>query len=728
MVADSQSQPVDHTSSVPPWLINLAALGWRVIAIAGLAVVLLWIGGLLWVVTASVAVGIVVSAVFAPAILRLREGGRSRNSAALIVWAIALTSISALVLVLAIAFVPYLADLIRAVEAGASSIQATLQQMGVPPAVATAIEAALKAILESGGALSSLATSVASAATIVLLAIFLVFFLLRDGDKGWLWLFQNLSAEKREAATIAGHDALTRVGGYLRGMTILAVIVAVTDYVFMILLGVPLALPLAVFAFLGGYIPYIGGLIASLAILAVTWSEHGLGTTVLMVVLLAARNVVVSYGLRPTLYSRAMSIHPAVVLLALPAGYAVAGVVGLFAAVPVTAVVLTGASTAISIIAPDPPPPTPALVPAWLDRLAQLSWRMLVLVGQGVLAIGFVVALPLVVIPIVCGLILAATLAPLAGALVKRGRTTGRAALITVAGTIVGIILALAAATLSLIGSSPGMVDSISAGASSANESTGGQLGMLQQAVAEISSSGLRTLADLLDNFAGAGLAAVLSALLAFYFLKDGRQAWDKFIGNVRPSAVPQVEAAGIRAFEALSGYMLGTAAISLAGAASQWLIMVLLGLPYAAPIFVLSFFLCFIPYIGGYISTGAAFLIALQTGDPVTIIVMFVFTMAFNIVQGNILAPIVYGKTVSIHPAIVLLAIPAGGAVAGILGMFLAIPVVGVVVATWRTVLAVLALRKDEFSNPDQPILMETKVETEFDPALTPEPEAAGA
>ena len=68
----------------------------------------------------------------------------------------------------------------------------------------------------------------------------------------------------------------------------------------------------------------------------------------------------------------------------------------------------------------------------------------------------------------------------------------------------------------------------------------------------------------------------------------------------------------------------------------------------------------------------------------------MLIFTLVFNIVQGNIVAPLVYSKAVSIHPAIVLLAIPAGAAVAGIAGMFLAVPVIGVIAATWRTVLRV--------------------------------------
>ena len=117
---------------------------------------------------------------------------------------------------------------------------------------------------------------------------------------------------------------------------------------------------------------------------------------------------------------------------------------------------------------------------------------------------------------------------------------------------------------------------------------------------------------------------------------------------------------------------------------------MVLLGLPLAFPVAVLTFFGNFIPYIGGAITTFIGFLVALAVGTPTDIALMAIYTLVFNIVQGNFVAPLVYGKTVSLHPAIVLLAIPAGGQIAGIIGMFLIVPFLGVVAVTWRLVLHV--------------------------------------
>ncbi len=155
----------------------------------------------------------------------------------------------------------------------------------------------------------------------------------------------------------------------------------------------------------------------------------------------------------------------------------------------------------------------------------------------------------------------------------------------------------------------------------------------------------------------------------------------------------PELDGAGERAFVVLGGYMIGTAAISFVGAASQFVIMVILGIPLALPVAVLSFILCFIPYIGGFISTGIAFLLTVATGTPADVIIMAIWTIVFNIVQGNIVSPLVYGRTVHIHPAIVLMAIPAAAAVAGMMGMFIVVPAIGVVAATWRPILSLLGV-----------------------------------
>jgi len=149
-----------------------------------------------------------------------------------------------------------------------------------------------------------------------------------------------------------------------------------------------------------------------------------------------------------------------------------------------------------------------------------------------------------------------------------------------------------------------------------------------------------------------------------------------------------------------LSGYMIGTGAISLFAGVTAWLMMVLLGLPLAVPIGVLTFFLSFIPYIGDFIATGLAFLVAVAVGSPTVVVLMAIYTLVINVVQGNIVAPLVYRRTVSLHPAIVLLSAPAGAAVGGMMGMFLVVPFLGIIATTWQTALRLF----DPSAGPEEP------------------------
>lgn len=267
------------TRSVPIWLENLAALSWRVLVVVAVVVVLWLMASYVWIVTSSIAVAIVVAAVFAPAVLRLRAGGRSRNAAAGIVWAVAILGIGAVLLLLVVAFLPYLAELARQLAAGATQLQGELGRLHAPSWVSALVKNGISEARSAGGnTVSAIVGEVAGAVTVLILATFLVFFFLRDGDKAWLWIFQALGPGKLERISSAGDDALARVGGYLRGTTVLAAIMAISGYVFMLLLGVPLALPLAILAFAATYIPYLGGYIATAAILLVTYASQGAGT------------------------------------------------------------------------------------------------------------------------------------------------------------------------------------------------------------------------------------------------------------------------------------------------------------------------------------------------------------------------------------------------------------------------------------------------------------------
>ena len=306
-------------------------------------------------------------------------------------------------------------------------------------------------------------------------------------------------------------------------------------------------------------------------------------------------------------------------------------------------------------------------------------------IGLALVVINVIVAVPIVAVPVVLAIVTAATLLPLTKRLRGRGWSRGVAAAATTIGATVAVAAIVIATVVWMVQPLGDILSTSLDGAADID------VRWLVSAVTEVGSAISIDITGILSGILGVVLVIVLTLLLTFLFLRDGGHFWDEVIDRLRGARREHLDAAGDRAVDVLSGYMIGTAAISLFGAVTSALIMVILGLPLAVPIGILTFFGGFIPYIGSFVTTALAFLVAVAVGTPADIAIMFVYTIVFNLVQGSVVAPIVYSRALSLHPAIVLLAVPIGGAIAGILGMFLVVPIAAIVSATWRLVVATI-------------------------------------
>ena len=175
--------------------------------------------------------------------------------------------------------------------------------------------------------------------------------------------------------------------------------------VFLVVLGVPHVLPLAVLVLLGGFIPYIGPFLAMAAVLLVALGTVGPQATLVLLVLMLIANGIVNNFLRPIVYGRSVHLHPAIIIIAIPAGAAIAGIIGVFAAIPVTAFAVAIGGALVDALEPDTGPRQDRLVAGWIDRLAQWSWRVLAAIGVIAVAIFVIAQAPMVVIPVVLALV-----------------------------------------------------------------------------------------------------------------------------------------------------------------------------------------------------------------------------------------------------------------------------------------------------------------------------------
>jgi predicted PurR-regulated permease PerM len=686
--------PEPTPSLVPPWLTNLEAFGWRLLVIGGLAVVVAWISLVLVAETASLALSAVIAAAAAPLVISLRARGWSRVRAAVAAWSLVGAIIVGALVFVAIAFVPSIGAFIDELQRGLDAIRSGSGGFTVPPEIAARIHdlaTVIAAFVQ--GQLGEIADHVATTATIAILSTFLTFFFLLDADHGVEWALQGVPLEDRAALRDRGRDAALRVGGLVRATAAATVVRAAAMLVVMLILGTPFAGPLAAVLLVGGLIPYLGVLVSALAITLVALGGQGLGPALLVLAAAIAIEVGLTFARSRLEGAMALRVHPAIALLALPIGAVAAGIIGMIVAVPIAAFVQMMTGTALAAFQPRLPTMSSSgpVVPGWLDRLAHWSRGLLV----GIAIVGGLVVLAIQlwapVLAVVLAAVLAATLAPAAAVLRRRGAGPTAAAFGATVGLVAGISVILILTIVSLAKDMSEVVGSAGAGSSTIDTAANGSLGWLTDLVSHIAGGALDAVIAFAAIPQGLVFVTTLAAILTFFFLRDGQAAWRWATGMLGDWRRQEVDAAGNRAAGVLGGYMIATAVISAFGAATQFAVMALLGIPLALPLAVLSFFGGFIPYIGSFITTGIAFLVTVAVGTPTDIAVMAIFTIVFNIVQGNFVAPLVYGRAVSIHPAIVLLAIPAGATIAGVFGMFIVVPLIGVVVATWRTVLLVL-------------------------------------
>ncbi len=171
----------------------------------------------------------------------------------------------------------------------------------------------------------------------VLMAVILFFFL-KDGATIRSFLFGFLPDAQRTKAHVAAEHGAVVLGGYVRGTALVALTDALIIGLALAILRVPLALPLAVFVFIGGFIPIVGATAAGTLAVVVALIFNGPVPALVVLTVLVGANQLEHHVLQPLLMGKVLKIHGLAILLALAAGTTLAGLLGALLAVPLTAV------------------------------------------------------------------------------------------------------------------------------------------------------------------------------------------------------------------------------------------------------------------------------------------------------------------------------------------------------------------------------------------------------
>lgn len=322
------------------------------------------------------------------------------------------------------------------------------------------------------------------------------------------------------------------------------------------------------------------------------------------------------------------------------------------------------------------------VLPEGAVRVAGWCVVLLLVTGVAWVAVWLCVLFRAAVIPVLLALLGTALLTPLHRRLLRMRVQRSLAAGLTCAAVLVVVGGATYIVVLALVDSG----DQIVASAKLAAQDVAGFLGADEASLDDLASNAR----ELFDRFGGpaasgvisglglvaqAGAMGVLAVLLVFFFIRDG----DRVVGSLRTMAPGHVgeitEAIGRRAYRAVEGFMRGTTMIALIDGVLTTIGLLLLGVPGAAGLGALVFIGAYIPYLGAFVSGVLAVLVALADRGVViaawTLLVIFLVQM----LEGNVLQPVIQSRTVQMHPAVVLVAITAGATVGGVIGVLLAVP-----------------------------------------------------
>ena len=173
----------------------------------------------------------------------------------------------------------------------------------------------------------------------------------------------------------------------------------------------------------------------------------------------------------------------------------------------------------------------------------------------------------------------------------------------------------------------------------------------------------------------------VLAMVTTFFILKDGDRFGDWFVRRFPHHRRDLAGRLGARAWRTLGGYLRGSAILGLIEGiiigGTVWIV----GGSLALPVGVITFFAAFVPFAGALIAGVIAILVTLVTAGFGGAVVVGIVALVVQQLDNDFLAPWVFGRSLELHPLIVLVAITAGGTLFGAFGAFLAVPVSAVLI-----------------------------------------------
>ena len=184
------------------------------------------------------------------------------------------------------------------------------------------------------------------------------------------------------------------------------------------------------------------------------------------------------------------------------------------------------------------------------------------------------------------------------------------------------------------------------------------------------------TLRDVGLGLVNSIFALVTILILTAFMLGGGRRWIDHGLRYMPEDRAERIERVMRRSAAAVGNYVAGALAQATLAGILSFIVLTILGVPFAAPLSLIIFFLDLIPLVGATIGAVAVGVVTLFTSFPTATIIWVVWSIVYQQVENNVIQPQIQRRAVSINPFLVIVAVLFGSSLLGVLGALVAVPV----------------------------------------------------
>jgi predicted PurR-regulated permease PerM len=184
------------------------------------------------------------------------------------------------------------------------------------------------------------------------------------------------------------------------------------------------------------------------------------------------------------------------------------------------------------------------------------------------------------------------------------------------------------------------------------------------------------TLRDVGLGIVNSLFALVTILVLAAFLLGSGRRWTDAIIDSRPPAQRDRLRRARDRMAAAVGGYVAGALTIAVIAGIATYIVLLILGVPFRAPLAVVAGLFSLIPLVGATIAAVLIGVVTLFENFPTATIAWAVWAIVYQQFENHVIQPQIQKRTVNVQPFITIVAVLFGSTLLGVLGALVAIPV----------------------------------------------------